>query len=205
MPKVLIVGGDHLIEDMFRKRGWEIVSSTGAEPDLVQFTGGADVSPAFYHEAKHPASHTDPRRDEYEFGIFHQYIHKPKAGICRGGQFLNVMCGGKMWQHVDNHTRSHKALSYLHGTVVDVTSTHHQMMRPSEAANILMVADPRVSTYKQSATETSVSQDLDIEACFYDKALALCYQPHPEYTHFESECQNVYFDYLSTFLNLRKG
>src|SRR3546814_3238996 len=52
-------------------------------------------------------------------------MHKPMAGICRGGQFLNVMCGGSMIQHVEGHA--------IHGRSEEHTSELQSLMRISYA------------------------------------------------------------------------
>jgi gamma-glutamyl-gamma-aminobutyrate hydrolase PuuD len=101
-PKVFVVDSDVRITRMFMANNWLVVPSA-KEADLIQFTGGADVSPMLYGEPKHPRTYCDPNRDQHEANIFWNNIDKPKAGICRGGQFLNVMSGGSMWQDVDNH------------------------------------------------------------------------------------------------------
>lgn len=95
MPSVFIVGHkDYDITSMFLKQGWEI-STNSEEADLLQFTGGEDVTPALYGEGKHPTTDNNPDRDAFESDVYHYYIDKPKAGICRGGQFLNVMNGAR--------------------------------------------------------------------------------------------------------------
>lgn len=205
MYKVLVVGGDHLIELMFLKRGWELCRE-GDTPTLVQFTGGEDVSPTYYGEDYHPATYANPTRDEWEMRLFQRFKAQgiPMAGICRGGQFLNVASGGGMWQHVDRHGGDHMAEDAVFNKEVLVTSTHHQMMRPSPLAQILLTASPRRSTFRQDGFGNSFTEGHeDIEAVFYEHSKALCYQPHPEYVEYEDECQNLYFDYLEKFLNLR--
>jgi gamma-glutamyl-gamma-aminobutyrate hydrolase PuuD len=125
------------------------------------------------------------------------------AGICRGGQFLNVMNGGKMWQHVNNHAMAgvHPAENIKTGEVIDVTSTHHQMMRPSEQGVILLTAS--LSTRKETATERVLGKkESDIESVFYPKTNNLCFQPHPEYVSVNHPCQVLFFRYLKECLNL---
>jgi gamma-glutamyl-gamma-aminobutyrate hydrolase PuuD len=205
MPKVYIVGGDNLIERMFLKHGWEIVPTTGM-PDLVQFTGGSDVDPSLYGQGRHPATRSDPGRDAYESSVFHSYLAQgtPMSGICRGGQFLNVMSGGSLWQHVDRHAIHgvHTAYDVVNGDELMVTSTHHQMMIPAEeGAFVLLVA--KESQVKQSDSHTETLSGLDTEAVFYEKTNCLCYQPHPEYVDIQDECQRKYFEYLETFFNLK--
>lgn len=202
MPKVLIVGRDFLIHKMFQERGWEVVSKTGEDPDLVQFTGGEDVSPSLYGELPHPATYSNPARDMLESVEFLRYMDTPKAGICRGGQFLNVMSGGSMWQHVDNHTQTHYAVG-SNIPVTEVTSTHHQMMRPSELAKVLLVSFPALSTYKQSAESTTLDDGEDVEVVFYEHTSSLCFQPHPEYVKDDHPCRDLYFNLLEEYLNLK--
>jgi len=143
MPKVYIVGTDYSIANMFLRQGWTIVTYIDENIDLIQFTGGEDVDPSYYQETKHPRTYSNPRRDAAEAAIYHEWVGKvPMAGICRGGQFLNVMNGGKMWQHVNNHAIGglHEAYCHVTENFLFVTSTHHQMMRPAENAEIIAVA-----------------------------------------------------------------
>lgn len=188
--KVFIVGGGMEYYRMFRKWGWEVVKGI-EEADLVQFTGGADVTPSLYGE-ENTHSYCDYERDMREQAIFFNCREKniPMAGICRGGQFLNVMSGGKMIQHVDFHTRSHLAFYKVilrYGEEVKshpVTSTHHQMMVPSPEATLLMWA--------------KVLGQCDTEALYYEHTKCLCFQPHPEF--YNSDCDDLYFYFLEKYL-----
>ena len=203
--KVLIVGGqDPYIYNMFLKNGWEVTyNELDSDVDLIQFTGGADVDPSYYKEQKHPATFSDPKRDARESNLYHEFNGKlPMAGICRGGQFLNVMNGGQMWQHVNNHTGTHLAYDHLTETELPVTSTHHQMIIPTAKAVTLMTA--KCSTSKQGFDIAVVgSKEDDIEAVFYEESKSLCYQPHPEYVEITHPCQKVYFNYLEHFFGLK--
>lgn len=206
MHKVCVFGGDWQIESMFTKRGWKVVPYLGGDYDLLMFTGGEDVDPSFYGEEKHPATYSNPDRDSRESHVYHQDVGRvPLAGICRGGQFLNVMNGGKMWQHVNNHgiAGTHSALDVLSGNEYQVTSTHHQMMIPADKDSTLVLLTAKVSTNKQSATQSITGfRERDVEAIFYADTNSLCFQPHPEYTHSNHECQELFFNYLKTFFNL---
>lgn len=177
----------------------------GELPDLVQFTGGEDVDPALYNHARHPSTYSNPRRDSQESHIFTSLRGQVKfAGICRGGQFLNVMNGGTMYQHVDRHTMNHIATDLLSGRDLEVTSTHHQMMIPSASGQILMCAKESTMRWlEQSPTRPNRDAgEVDVEAIFYSDTNSLCYQPHPEYLRGDDDCQEVYFEYLKTLLNL---
>lgn len=195
MKKVHIVGGDQNIARMFRARGWGITPTILGSFDLLQYTGGADVDPSYYKEGKHAKTWSSPYRDAAEAHVFNSNIGGPQAGICRGGQFLNVMCGGKMYQHVNNHAigGTHRALT-RDGKEIMVTSTHHQMMRPAAEATWLLEAS--LSTSRETATTKDVGLHRDCEAVYYNRHNTICYQPHPECCELDEDCQEYYFECL---------
>lgn len=183
--KVFVVGGDRSTVSLFTSRGYANVSNAGSA-DLICFTGGADVSPSLYEHPRHQFTYSDWQRDEREMAIFEAAIAKgtPMVGICRGGQFLNVMHGGKMYQDVTGHTMHHdlfvgKDNEHLEA-VFKVTSTHHQMMMPHESGEILARGTASDVTYYDDGTECWVTQRLEhgIEVVKYNKCI--CFQPHPE-------------------------
>jgi putative glutamine amidotransferase len=71
--------------------------------DGLLLTGGADIDPASYGEARHAETgETMPERDEFEIAVTRAAIERdvPLLGICRGMQLLNVACGGTLLQHL---------------------------------------------------------------------------------------------------------
>lgn len=208
MKKVYIVWLDGLVLKMFLARGWEETSLI-EEADLVQFTGGSDVSPRLYGESSHPHTYSDLGRDKTEEKVFKQaeLLGVPMAGICRGGQFLNVMNGGKMWQHVNNHAigGTHLLVDKDSEQVYSVTSTHHQIMNPH--ADGLVVAVAEESTYKEHMYKDEMvkivgGSEADVEVVYYGETNALCFQPHPEYVGKDTEFQQWYFDLLNDYLGV---
>lgn len=205
---VLIISGSKEYRRMFTDRGWRVVDNM-TRASLVQFTGGEDVSPDLYGEYTHPETHNNPDRDKKEALIFFQALKKniPMAGICRGGQFLNVMCGGRMYQHVDGHGASHMVLDTLTGEVFEATSTHHQMMIPGKNGVVIglaneasmkqrMLAPTRISI---KSCNTAGSAGQDVEIVHYPEQNALCFQPHPEHFGWD-DLANRYFEYIETRL-----
>lgn len=185
--RVHIVGGDHLIENMFNSldMGFEITENAD-ESDILVFTGGEDVCPALYGDKILNVTHFNYNRDAKEVAIYNKYPDKIKIGICRGGQFLNVMNKGTMWQDVNNHTRSHKMFlvpkGLVEGDQIEVTSTHHQMMIMGPEAKSLGYAHE--ATEKLRGEKEIHSNVLsDTEVLWYEKTKSFCFQPHPEYGH----------------------
>lgn len=183
MKKVFIIGGGGSYHNMFEELGFMVVDSL-EQSDLVCFTGGEDVNPALYDHPKHPTTGFSTYRDAKEAVLFERCkeLSIPMVGICRGGQLLNVMSGGTMYQDVTAHTYDHILIDNETGETVWVTSTHHQMMCPSKDA--IIIAHAEVGGYRTVWNEVefiSEKSEMDYEVLFYPENKALCFQPHPEY------------------------
>jgi len=169
MTKVFIYKPDFGFKEYLGSLGFDVVSDI-EEADLIQFTGGADVSPFLYGEINY-ASMNDFSRDVEDCGYFAMAskLDIPMIGVCRGAQFLNVMCGGSMVQDIPSgvHCRDHPI--YIKGTSYSMmaSSTHHQMMVPSK--------DGEVLAYAKELGE------VDPEVVYYRDHKCMCFQPHPEY------------------------
>lgn len=207
--KWLIVGKDSQVEEIFSARGYDVgtlnVRNKGF--DGVVFLGGEDVTPFLYGQAKHPSTSINLRRDLNETRFYRELpTQMPKVGICRGAQFLNVMSGGSMWQHVDNHGRPHTVLDTTSNRKFVVTSTHHQMMRPSDEGWIMLGADQSRNLWSDD-THFAYRPDGydneydDVEAVYYGHSNSFCFQPHPEYSTATKDCRDWFFDTIESLFN----
>lgn len=213
--KVKIVNSDSSTVRMFREwksHGYEFAVMSGdihSRPDLICFTGGEDVNPKLYGERAIYGTFFNDRRDEEEIKWFKRYFDVPKVGICRGGQLLNVLSGGSMWQDVNNHGRSHGMINLLPipdrrvaGEELRVSSTHHQMMIPGLDGETLAIAmnDKKSAGLANAYTSASTRDfpEFDTEVVWYGSSRSLCYQPHPEYAN-QEENQRYFFDLLDYF------
>lgn len=160
--------------------------------DVIIWNGGEDIGTSIYLEQ--PVCRGIPfvksDRDIDEIALFDEYKDtktKLLLGICRGAQLLNVLNGGKLWQDVDNHGRSHPMIDLNTGEIIEVTSTHHQMMVPAPLnGEVIGVASK--STFKDAEggvkhflTTQNLKAGGDIEIMWYPKHRSLCIQGHPEY------------------------
>lgn len=196
---------DHLVAAMFLANGWLVVNHL-ENASLVCFLGGEDVDPSLYGHRTNRKTYSSIERDEYEKKVYQNTLKlgKKMVGICRGGQFLNVMNGGTMYQHCDGHARggTHVMFDLETGEEIHVTSTHHQMMNPSKEGKL--VASANEATYVEEGDtdkKMSLSHD-DIEVVYYQESNSLCFQPHPEYhAAVRSGCQEYFFRLLDRYFS----
>ena len=221
--KVYIVNSNAEYDAMYVNRGWTITYNM-FEADLVQFTGGQDVSPKYYGEQMHPKTYVSEVRDAVEISYFNFALeHKiPMVGICRGGQFLHVMNGGDLWQHVYGHDvyRGHEVMDVDTGVKFHATSRHHQMMRHDRDYGELVLVgsyptddegehgirfchEPIKEHVDREGEIEEIVSNFDIEAIYYDDTRCFCFQPHPEYTDVAEQCNNFYFNKIEQFFNLK--
>ena len=203
--RVYVVGGGFQYIQMFFEAGF-----TGArnveDADIICFTGGEDVDPRLYGEEPLTVTRFNRKRDDTELEIYADAVaaNKPMIGICRGGQFLNVANGGKLWQHVNNHAvhGTHPIVDMRTGeTIEGMTSTHHQMMIPADGQDVEYVALAELSTEKIGYRTTEERDEPlldDVEVIWYPNTMCLCFQPHPEFRH--GPCRDYFLSLVDEYI-----
>jgi putative glutamine amidotransferase len=96
------------LESVKRAGGEPRVLSMDAPPTLegldgVLFTGGGDVDPARYGDARHPSTNEpDAARDAFELALAKLALEQdtPLLAVCRGIQVINVAAGGTLIQDI---------------------------------------------------------------------------------------------------------
>jgi gamma-glutamyl-gamma-aminobutyrate hydrolase PuuD len=211
MKEVLVLGSDQYGRPFERRNTrinylsaerWLKDNRSIKQYDLVVFCGGTDVNPALYGEQPHPyTSAPDKTRDEMEMEIYDMCVEEgiPMAGICRGSQFLTVMNGGKLIQHIEGHAiaGTHPIL-YWHNQKrrwisADITSTHHQMMWAEGCVHTRLAFGGMVQVGEITVSCT--------EAVWYPRTKCLCVQGHPEYMPKTSSGWKMYQYFLKEYLN----
>lgn len=200
------------VKDLFLNRGYKVenVYNESEPPDMVVFTGGADICPFLYGERPIKVQGTettfDANRDMREISLFKRLPYNTaKIGICRGAQLLNVLSGGSMWQHVDNHTSNH-TIEIEFGSnntkLVNVSSTHHQMMKAGTEGAVIGWATSH-SKNKWDGRQHFQSKDdtIDPEIVYYWSTHSLCFQPHPEYG--PEDCTMAFFKLVEDYFQMR--
>ena len=157
------------------------------DADLVVFSGGPDVNPAYYGEE--PVS-SFCGNDERDYADIVKYLECyeqgiPMLGICRGAQFLAVMNDGKLAQDVDNHVGDHPMWAIKDKSMLEhVSSVHHQAVLHTEGMEVLGHSYKSTSRWLNPETHLTKPNAIyapDIEAYFIRESCCLGIQGHPEY------------------------
>jgi gamma-glutamyl-gamma-aminobutyrate hydrolase PuuD len=191
-PRVYVNQGGQfgMITAMLAEIGFRKAASV-EDADLIVYGGGSDVSPDFYgQKAIAKCGYPDRVRDLHERQVFERAreLGIPQMGICRGAQFLHVMCGGILWQHVNGHTRDHDMFDMTSNKLIKTSSTHHQMMQFNDKMNLIACTSEDVANYFEDAITTLdftsgdvFDPQIEVEVCSYEDEKVLCIQGHPEY------------------------
>lgn len=78
-----------------------------ARLDGILLTGGGDLDPTRFAEARHPTvAEVSDARDRLEIEVTERAVHerRPLLAICRGIQVLNVALGGSLYQDIASET-----------------------------------------------------------------------------------------------------
>ena len=209
---------DYGVIEMFTSNGYEWVDVT--EPfDFAVFCGGEDVCPSEYGEREIPQAGVEcnPARDIISKKLWNASGGKPKIGICRGSQFLHIMNGGKLYQHVTGHATGAEHYVYVYedyynqrpfsGESFMATSTHHQMMAPNagqlvalgsvENCEYISWVDGHEGEYAQRKRTPT-----QIESMWHFRSKTFCYQPHPEYVQPQHDCRVFFWNMLRHFFKI---
>jgi putative glutamine amidotransferase len=150
--------------------------------DGLVFPGGADVDPSLYDEARHPKTEVNADLDRLELAAARWAVgsDKPVLGICRGQQLLNVVMGGSLVQHVENH-RQHGDRTALTQTLTVAPDSRLHQVFGSERIDVNTMHHQAVGRLGRGLRAVAWSEDGTIEAVESDAhPWMLMVQYHPE-------------------------
>ena len=211
---ILVVGSDYYAEPFDYldeiKSVYRPNDKAWKDPEkisLVMFTGGADVHPSFYGGAGEGNwCMTSIVRDKLEKKMFDFCMeHNIKmTGVCRGIQFINIMAGGFMYQHITNHAGPHHEIYFPYdNSVRRVTSTHHQLVGLPNSAIPIAWSQPNRSDIYIGPYGTEVeAPEHEIEAAIFPNINAVGVQYHPEMM-WESDPDRIHYgQMISDFVKM---
>lgn len=177
----------------------------------VIFTGGEDVTPTLYGEnSPEGMCSYNVKRDIAETKIFRlaRMGGVKMIGICRGVQFLNVMCGGKLLHHISGHGWAGKPhnVVFSNGKIVGTNSFHHQMVIPAVGVSIVAWAKEKLSEVYYGDEDRKVHwPGPEVEGIYVPWNSVLGVQWHPEISDCAPEGNKAAFQMFKDFLELSDG
>lgn len=202
LTKVFCTNDQNFYAQPLLKSGKFILVQTMQDADVVLFTGGEDVSPDLYHEAVGKYTQNNPRRDIAEQIIFEYCFanKKPMIGVCRGSQFLCVMAGGKLVQHISGHGGRNHEVETIDGRSFFVSSTHHQMQLPPVGAKLMAWSKEKLSKTYLDGNNEELNIQTEVEAVYYPNINAFAVQYHPEFMHWGEDGVQYFLEQINNLL-----
>lgn len=168
--------------------------------DGLVIPGGDDIDPAIYGEERHPKSGLiDPARFASEKAIYEALpTAMPVLGICYGCQFMNVVRGGSLHQHIPDvpgsvqHTEgtdqtfsvvNDSLLATMTTTEIGGKSYHHQAVN-RVGVNLNVVA---------KCTDDGIIEALEAT----DKPWEIGVQWHPERSLEDTKTQQLFAGFIA--------
>lgn len=189
------------LNGIMRAGGVPVMLPLTSEPDVLYramdvcsgflLTGGQDVSPQRYGEKPLPqCGEVSPERDAMETMLLQKALESDKAvlGICRGIQFLNVYCGGTLWQDLPaqcpSDTEHHMSPPYdrtVHRVSIAPDTKLHQILGCMEL-NVNSYHHQAIKKLGGGLQAAAVSEDGLIEGIVMPAHRFVCaVQWHPEF------------------------
>ena len=186
--KEVFIAGDKREESAFAEffvRSRCSRADTPEKSDLVVFTGGSDVDPLLYGETPHSQTRFNTDRDKADIELYRKCYDEgiPMFGVCRGMQFLHVMNGGSLYQHVDRHYGDHTMFDRKSKKHIKVSSVHHQAVIANPQGGMVSIAECSESNNRwfNGTKRDQMLTTRDIEAMWYPETGCFGVQGHPEY------------------------
>jgi putative glutamine amidotransferase len=178
--------------------------------DGLVFSGGPDIDPAVYGQARHPQLGPDVDRagDEYELALLAGAAERdlPVLGICRGMQALNVSRGGTLHQHLPDrtgleHSQGHASFEPAHAVSVAVGSLLHRLTGAT-ALDVNSYHHQAADRIGAGLQVCAVAHDSTVEAV-WDPSARFCLgvQWHPEVLTHRAEHASL----LQAFVDAARG
>ncbi len=163
----------------------------GQRLDGLLLSGGADIDPVVYGEARLPVCETSqPERDRLELALTRQALQRgtPIFGICRGMQLLNVACGGSLYQDLptqslqsQRHAWSDHPRDYLAHSIEIAADSRLAAITGIRAHQVNSLHHQAVHRPGAGLTITAWAPDGVAEAMeLRDHSFVLAVQYHPE-------------------------
>lgn len=173
------------------------ISDVCREFDGFVFCGGGDIDPSYYEESnKGKSRDICHQRDEFERELFTAALAtgKPILGICRGMQVINVFLGGRLHQHIENHSQSEERSICTQNVIIQEQSLLGKITGKKEVCVNSFHHQAICSLSKDLSLDAISEKDGQIEAFHMEgHRFLLGVQWHPEATRGVDESSRLIF------------
>ena len=159
--------------------------------DGLVMTGGEDIDPSYYGEEPDAKLETvNPERDKSDYILLNAALEEdmPVLAICRGCQYLNVICGGTLYQDIPTQYDT----DILHRSVDQVDFAYHDIniSEGSHLADIMGAGKLNVNSWHHQCIKevgnglkvVATAEDGIVEAIEKEEAtFTVGLQFHPEW------------------------
>lgn len=198
-------GGEPLAVDLAEWRA----DAAPPEFDALIVTGGVDIDPAKYGEARSErVVDTNAHRDDFELALLRDALDRdvPVLGVCRGHQLFNVAHGGSLLQHLEER-EPHRSRRAADGVGIDSGWHDVQVAPGTRLAEVVGGTAVHVnSRHHQAVTSDRVAPGLEVAATAPDgvvealedpsKRWAVSVQWHPERTEVAERFTALWADFV---------
>ena len=193
-PRILITSAEDVAGERWADYA-DRVTAVGGEPvecamadwrpeavpeyDGLLLTGGVDIDPAVYGEARSDrVVEVSRARDDFELTLLRDALARdvPVLGVCRGHQLFNVAQGGTLLQHIEER-EPHRSRRGAGDTIE--SGWHEVELRPGTLL-ARAVEGPRVRTnsrHHQAVTPERVAPGLEVAATTADGVVEALVDP----------------------------
>ena len=180
--------------------------------DGVFFTGGADVDPKNYGEAKSDkCGEAQKYRDTLEIAACRAALKADKAilGICRGSQLINVALGGSLYQDLPSeigtsvqHVQTEHKNDFSHSVSI-LAHTPFALLADAERVRVNSFHHQAIKRLGEGLVPMAYADDNVTEAVYSTSARYLrAYQWHPErLIGIDEISRNIFADFVNACKN----
>lgn len=159
--------------------------------DGILFSGGIDMQPSLYGEARLPETDDyDTRLDEFEIAVASWALQEdiPILGVCRGMQLLNVVLGGSLYQDIarqrpdalEHRRRDMPRTALTHSVEIEAGSLMERVLGSRQirinSLHHQAVKEPGRGVYISGRAEDGIAELLEVPG----HRFLLGVQGHPE-------------------------
>jgi putative glutamine amidotransferase len=180
--------------------------------DGFLFTGGHDVDPKLYGEAKTDrCGEVCEMRDQMEAYLFREAVlnqNKPTLGICRGIQLFNALLGGSLYQ--DLPTELSNSVGHAKGPPYDAPAHTVRLLPESPLGKLVGKERLEVNSYHHQGINR-IAEGLEVMARADDGLVEAVYMPdhcwvwavqwHPEFSLDDETSKKIFASFVGAVVS----